>query len=107
MKIFTYILLFVLCGVACKKASNLRIEEEKLVQVLADVHIAEGAAQNLVQPIKDSILTLYYQQIFDIHKLEEADFKADMIYLSNHSEVSQAIYEQVLNEITKREAAEK
>ncbi|MFK8104628.1 MAG: DUF4296 domain-containing protein [Saprospiraceae bacterium] len=107
MKVFTYILLFVLCTIACNQAADLRIEEEKLVQVLTDVHIAEGAAQNLVQPVKDSMLTLYYQQIFDIHKLEEADFKADMIYLSNHSKVSQDIYERVLNEITKREAAEK
>ena len=107
MKHIKYLLIISAFCCSCQETEELNLSEEKLIQVITDAHISEGAAQNLMQPIKDSILNLYYQQIFEIHQVSEAQFKADMQILARNTKLSKRIYEEVLNEIARKESGEK
>ena len=63
---------------ACKNDKvniNLTIPTAKMVSILADVHVAESAAAYLSNPTKDSIATVYYQQIYEIHGVKAEEFK--------------------------------
>lgn len=81
---------------SCRSSSPpLPIEEKVLVKVLADVHIAEVAVQNFAGAHKDSIKRIYYQQIYAIHGISEADFKAALQVLSEHQDKMEKLYKKV------------
>ncbi|MCB0568259.1 MAG: DUF4296 domain-containing protein [Phaeodactylibacter sp.] len=89
------------CG---HKQAALPIEEGKLVSVLIDVHLAEAAAQNLRGHTKDSILDMYYEQIFKIHGLDQATFESTMLSIRENPERLEAVYAEVMKEMERREA---
>ena len=90
---------------SCKEEEiPLPISEEQLIPILVDVHIAEAAVQNVRYEIKDSISDIYYEQIFTIHKVEEKDFYETMDHLKRDAIKLEAIYAQVLEELSKKEA---
>ena len=47
------------------------IEENKLIEVLADIHLAEAAFQNLSTSAKDTLAYQYYDQIYQIHEVNK------------------------------------
>jgi hypothetical protein len=86
---------------------SLPVKDEKLVEVLADVHIAEAACYNIYGSAKDSLIELYYGQVFSIHEVSEDDFWKAMDILEQHPDKMEAIYEQVLERLNKLEAESK
>jgi len=88
------ILLFLAIS-SCRRTPSMPIDEAKLVKVLADVHIAEVAVQNFAGTHKDSIKRIYYQQIYDIHGISEADFKSSLQILSDHQDKMEKLYKKV------------
>lgn len=89
-------LLFLSCS---RKKPNLPVNEEKLIVVLADVHLAEAALQHLSGPIKDTTATLYYEQVFVIHGIEKADFDTTMFRLREDPDRLSKIYSRVLSHL--------
>ncbi len=67
----------------CQPAEQTRLPEETLVRIMADLHIAEAATTGLTGFRKDSLLYLYYEQIFDLHGVERADYEHDIRLLSH------------------------
>ena len=91
--------------VACREeAPPLLIPEDKLVDVLVDVHLAEASLQNRFGPVKDSLAQAYYQKIYELHEVEAATFEETMERLRRHPERSERIYEQVMERLSTMEA---
>lgn len=58
--------------VSCsKKVEVLPIPEPELIKVLADIHLAEAAFQNLSTSAKDTLAYQYYDQVYQIHEVEK------------------------------------
>ncbi len=79
------------------------IPQELLIQVLVDVHFAEGALLNARLSDRDSLRKLYYAQIFEIHQIRESDFENDMTILKYNPKELEQLYERVLEEIKEKE----
>ena len=80
-----------------KKEVPLPLEEEHLSKILADVHVAEAAAQNITGPAKDSMLDIYYDQIYKINKIEKAEFMESMEILRNDPIRLERIYSRTMD----------
>lgn len=86
---------------ACKEDSpKLLIPEEKLVEILADAHLAEAAIQNLVKEVKDSLGEVYYQQIYEIHQINKEDFEQTMAMLREDPIRMEKIYRMVMDKLS-------
>ncbi len=99
-----------LCGCQLgpkEKAAALPLSEDKLVEVLVDVHLAEVAGQNLIGPQRDSLEALYYRQIFAIHQVDSAEFFHALALLQKEPEQLREIYDRVIERLGKMEAQEK
>lgn len=93
------ILLLVLSLFVCSNCNNnqsIPLSEEKMVEIIRDLHIAEAAMQNLVGITKDSLGQIYYQQIFDLHEVNEVDFDTSIQRLRRDPTRLNQIYDKVL-----------
>ena len=82
---------------ACtKNEESLTIEKEKMVLILVDVYLAEGALQPVKVTKKDSLAATYYEQIFKIHDIKEEDFLENIRILRENPKLSKDIYKKVL-----------
>ena len=98
-----YIILLLLALTACEpKQDILEIPQEKLVMILADVHIIEGALLSILPSEKDSLKTLYYQQVFEIHEVSEEAFDHDVKILKLNPKLMEQVYEEVLGELDRK-----
>ena len=90
---------------ACQeKTQSLPLDEAQLVEVLADVHIAEAAGQQLRGATKDSVMQVYYAQICSIHQVDQDAFSRSMEQLRNEPERLQDIYDRVTEAIERVDA---
>lgn len=88
-----------LISLSCTKEEALPVEEDKLVEVIRDIHIAEAAIQNLIGVTKDSVGEIYYDQIFEMHDVRKADFDSAMSILRTEPERFGLIYDEVLSDM--------
>lgn len=97
------IILTVTTVVSCKRADSLfPIPKDKLIQTLADIHIAETVYDNETLPMKDSLAKLYYPQIFEKNGITAKDFDSSMAVMSSRPGLMSQIYKDVMNNINKR-----
>lgn len=75
------------------------VAEEKLIEVLVDIHIAEAALQPVYEANKDSLANLYYDQIFEIHDFDRETFFKNIAILRKHPELTRDIYKKVTERI--------
>ena len=92
-----------LIGTACQTEQELPIQEDKLIEVLADAHIAEAAVQSLPYLHRDSLVSLYYDQIFKIHNVSRSDFEQSLKMLEYNPDKMLEIYEQVTEHLNRVE----
>lgn len=83
MKYSILLLFFHFIVISCHDGNpTLPISEDKLVNILVDIHVAEAAMQEFsTAALKDSVGKVYYKKIFDIHKVTEADFNKSIIMI--------------------------
>ena len=100
MKIRLLLIALGLLGLICcsEPPPELPIEEDKLVKILADVHIAEAALQNLSGEVKDSTADAYYQQIAQRHKIDRALLDSTIILIRKDAKRMSVLYTKVLEE---------
>lgn len=77
---------------ACDEEATISIPEDKLVRVLADVYIAEIAAQPYLDEEKDSILNVYYDKIYEIHGVSISELNTALDILQNNPIQMDSIY---------------
>ncbi len=75
------------------------ISEDKLINVLVDIHYAEAATQNVYGAIKDSLLTSYYDEIYQTHHITKEDFQQSIRIVRKDSRKVEKLYEKVLAQI--------
>ena len=88
---------------SCQKQESPSVDQEKLINILVDIHLVEASLLGFSDEQKDSLSALYYQQIYEIHSIAEDSFLNEMKYLKSHPDYMIDVYEKVLEEITKRE----
>lgn len=82
-----------------KEEDPLPYEDEKIISILMDVHLAEAALQSLGKVMKDSMTGVYYDQIYTIHKISKADFEKMMALLRNSPKNLNRIYGQLMERV--------
>lgn len=93
MKIGFWVLLIWGCGGIDAPAPAL--PADKMVEVLTDVHLAEGLMQGEMIDRKDSLAAVYYRRIWAKHGVEAADFyESYQAYVQRPKEM-EAIYDSV------------
>lgn len=92
--------------VSCKpRPMRLPVEEDKLIRMLADVHVAEAALQGLLGHTKDSMANVYYDQICSIHGVDRPLFDSALQILQEEPERMEQIYAEVMKEMERLDAA--
>lgn len=79
------------------------LEEEVLANVIADIHIAEAALQSVSAYFKDSMSTVYYDQIFTIHNVTEEDFLLAMELMREDPKKLVDVYAKVTDILSEQE----
>ncbi len=97
--------LIFLSFISCEEETSCTLSEDQLVFVLADIQVAEAAAQSLLGTMKDSVLEVYCDQIFSIHGVERAHFELCFDELQQDPQRLSLIYEKVIEEL-KRQGAQ-
>lgn len=99
--IFSFLLLFGLT--ACYKNPETAaptISTDKMVNILADVHLAEALLTEIASgDKKDSTAQLYYQQIYFIHKITPKDFDQSMEAYVQDPFVLDSLYNKVITKL--------
>ena len=85
------------------------ISEEKMIDVLIDVHITESAL-SLKNFHRDSSLKLfayYKQDIFKEHQISEKQFQSSFDYYARHSKEFDHMYEVIIDSLKVKEVTGK
>jgi hypothetical protein len=106
LKYSSYFLLLVFILASCQKEEKVELPfpEKKVVAILADIHISEAALQPLFGNLKDSTAQIYYQQIYEIHDIDEEELNGLLQTLKEHPKEMERIYELVIEEISRQKA---
>ena len=90
--------------VACDEEEVLPIEEQKMALIMADLHIAEAALQNVYASKKDSLAKIYYQQVYDIHEINRLELDSAMAVLHRNPNLQLEVYNRVMEILQEYEA---
>lgn len=81
--------------------------EEKLINILADIHITEAAVQSLRGGTKDSMSQTYYQQIYTIHQTDSVEVQQTLDAMREKPEEMKILYDKVMERVEKLHASSK
>ncbi|RMF31080.1 MAG: DUF4296 domain-containing protein [Bacteroidetes bacterium] len=95
-KCLALLLPLLLCFACRQKEERFPLNDEQIVAILTDVHLAEAALANIGGPLKDSLAEIYYGQVFEIHQIDQTRFDSLMDYLQNHPVYMDSLYQRVL-----------
>jgi glycerol-3-phosphate cytidylyltransferase-like family protein len=102
--LFVLLSICVVLASCSKKEEQPALSEDRRVQLLADLHMAEAAVQHLPPAVKDSMIRVYYDQVFAQYDINQADYDRLMKLLRDDVGSLQPLYEKVLEELSRREA---
>ena len=80
------------------------IPQDKMIQILKDIHLAEAIAQSERIHIKDSLLAIYYDDIYRIHNITKEDLERNIELWMSDAKVTDKLYEKVIEELSKEES---
>ena len=89
------------CG---EKQEKLLIDEDKLVNILAEVHLAEGEMETVNMSDRDTLGKSLYQLIMTHYGVRREDFDQTMIILREDPDRLERVYEKVLDKLSKIQA---
>ncbi len=97
------LIILVLAMVSCQENEAIyMLEEEKLIEILVDIHISEAAAQQGDISQRDSLRALYYDQIFKVHEVSKNNYEEDMELLKRDAERLTKIYDKVIENLKEK-----
>lgn len=109
--IFFLSVLVVIFFTACKKPEVKIpvsvISKDSMVLVLVDVHLAEAALaqKNLIGESDGNFAAAYYRHIFNKHNITAERYKESVKFYSAHPMLYEKIYENVISELSRQQAA--
>ncbi|MBL7818026.1 MAG: DUF4296 domain-containing protein [Saprospiraceae bacterium] len=81
--------------VSCQPTIEAPIPSEKLVHILVDIHTAEALTESEKQEVRDSMNSIYYEQIFKQHGVTDKDLDSTMTIYARNPVQFDSIYVQV------------
>lgn len=103
MKILcVFFVVLLLCS--CTDQARYTLDSVRMAAVIADLHIAEAAASQQEGSKKDSIIKVYYRQIYEIHKTNEDEFLQNLEMLKTDVEEMEKVYKIVNDSLDKRKS---
>ena len=79
------------------------IPKEKMVDIMVDIHLVEGARSGTLLLGDTNKLPDYYARIYEKYGLTEAEFKTNFDWYTQHPQELKAVYEEVIVELSKLE----
>ncbi len=79
-----------------KEEAQFTMPEADLIKLLYDIQVAESAIQTVHSGSKDSVIAIFYDQIYEIHGVNQEILQENIQMLKSHPEVSHKIYKKVL-----------
>lgn len=103
---FLTIFLLLISLFACQRAEQTyTMSRVKLANVLADIHVADGASSIIDGALKDSITKVYYKQILEIHQVSDAEFRQNFDALKLDADEMLKVYKIINDTLTIRRNA--
>jgi len=103
LKLYLIIIFFFALG--CQQNDiSYAIEEETMVKILMDMHVAEAATLQGDISQRDSLRKIYYDQIFEIHEISKKTYEEDMEVLKRDAKKLASIYDKVIEQLKQRKA---
>lgn len=96
-------LIFTLSFCGKEPPAPLPFEDEKIVEILVDVHFAEAAMQSLGRVVKDSMKQVYFDQIAQIHQVDRNQIDTLLFQLRNRPLDMKRLYESMMEKIEVQE----
>lgn len=77
-----------------------------MIALLTDVQIAEAALtqQATIGKNASDFTASYYKFVFEKHKITSAKYKHSMDWYSQHPELLDKVYEEVINQLSKKQS---
>lgn len=70
--------------------------EEDLIKLLYDIQVAEAAIQTVHSKQKDSVIAIYYEQIYELHSVDQDILLQNIETLKKSPSKSHLIYKKVM-----------
>lgn len=99
MRLYIALLVGVFLFFSCKEEIKSGLSDEKMVNVLTDLHLAEASMLTLNKRLKDSIHVVYYEQVFKIHEVNDSLFFEELEILRKSPKRVEEIYTKVIDNI--------
>ena len=75
-----------------KKAEETQtLSDEKISRIMADLYVAEAATTGLSGYSKDSLMKVYYLQVFELHGVTAESYEKDLRVVGNDLEHLKAV----------------
>jgi hypothetical protein len=82
---------------------TLPIGDDKMINILYDVHVAEAALAPVPGgPKKDSLANLYYDQLAELHGVDREALDSSLAMLQRDPELTRQLYEKVVEMVEKK-----
>lgn len=101
---------FISCSKKEEKIPENILSKEKMIKIMVDVQLAEASIQNRNLNMTDSakmIAAGYYKNLFEKNRVTEQQFRESFLYYSRHLDMLNKIYEEVINELSKKQTIPK
>jgi hypothetical protein len=102
---FCALLLFVYaCSKPKTKIPPGILTQKEMIPILVDIHIAQAAAAlyNTGDTARRT-MTDYMPYILKIHEVEKAFYDSSLSFYTQHPEIMQEMYDEVINELSKKQ----
>ena len=99
MKWITIALLsiFILANCGKQQEEVMEVDEDRLIQVLVDLHIIEASLTTVNSSHRDSIKQAALEKCAALHKISVEELEEELIYVDRQPEYQRMIYKRVLD----------
>ncbi len=81
---------------ACKKTEyTYALSDEQLSAIISDIHASEAMVKTYDVNSRDSISTVFYQQILEIHEVADSIFEKDFQRLKRNPKKLEELYQKI------------
>ncbi len=95
-KVFLILFLPFLISSCVEPELEFTIPDDQLVKLLYDIQVAEAALQTVHSSVKDSVVAIYYDQIYELHGVDQTILMENIEILKKSPVKSNKIYKKVL-----------
>ncbi|MDO4789624.1 MAG: DUF4296 domain-containing protein [Porphyromonas sp.] len=88
--------------ISCRTRPKYVLNSNDFYAVSKDLFIAEEVVRS--ESIEDSIKALYYQSIFDKHKITQAQYDSSLVWYAKNVNLLNPIYDKIANELAAEES---